>query len=113
MKFTIHSDPKEHPNIVGELLRNEFFNQYNGKLGCYSTFDVNTDVKDLPRETVFGVDDDEIMYNVFEKTVDGQRVVMKYYWDGDGTLEFHFEDGNFISNDDCKKDYVWEYYGAE
>ena len=31
-------------------------------------------------------------------------------WDGDGTLEFHFTDGSRLVNDDCKKDYTWEYY---
>jgi hypothetical protein len=35
---------------------------------------------------------------------------MKYYWDGDGQLEFHFPDGSILMNTDCKKDYRWEYY---
>jgi len=91
------------PNVIGEYLRDQFFDQSKGK-GCYDTFDVRDDVTELPVE----YDYDERWY-VYEKDVNGTHVIMKWYWDGDGTLEFYFDDGTDITNDDCKKSHTWSW----
>jgi len=113
MKFTFTNifSPDTNPNELGESLRNAFFNQNENNFGCYSTFELREDVEELPEEIV-----ELSFYNTytvpvrcFSKLVDNKKVIMKYWWDGDGTLEFHFEDGSYLYNGDCKKDYVWEY----
>jgi hypothetical protein len=35
-----------------------------------------------------------------------------WFWDGDGTLLFKVED-IYLVNNDCKKDYVWEFVKQE
>ena len=118
MKFKIDASPKDNPNMIGELLRNEFFKEeyetYLGKkyrkTGCYSTFNLAEGVEELPGEPVDPNYPADGTYTVSQKIIDGKKIVMKYWWDGDGTLEFHFEDGSLLCNGDCKKDYVWEYY---
>ena len=107
---------KRFPNSIGEYLRDQFFNQDNGELGCYSTFDIRNDVFQLPdeREDINDSEIDEFefqeVYKCFEKNVDGNHVVMRYCWDeGDGTLEFVFDNGDGLINTDCKKIHDWEY----
>lgn len=117
MKFQVVLDPNSYPDIVGELLRDQFFESKLG-YGCYSTFVTRSDVIQLPDEDIDPDPDDyyidnEIHYKVFEKTIDDSQVIMKYYWDGDGTLEFHFSDGSSLYNDDCKKANNWEYFNAK
>jgi hypothetical protein len=117
--FILSINPKDNPNEIGELLRGEFFNQKDNKLGCYETFEIKENVKQLEDEEIrdndeeyleFGGSDYVITYKVFSKEINGEEVIMKYFWDGDGVLEFHFKDGTFLSNDDCKKTHDWEYY---
>ena len=36
-------------------------------------------------------------------------VIMEYFWDGDGFLQFIFPDGSILSNNDCKKSNRWEW----
>lgn len=112
--FVLKYNPEEHTDELGEALRNEFFNQDDGNYGCYSTFELRDGIEELPSEIV---DNDwgdyEIKCSVFSKTINDKKVIMKYWWDGDGTLEFHFEDGSYLYNGDCKKDYVWEYVMKE
>lgn len=112
--FTYRYSPEAHPDELGEALRNEFFNQDTGNFGCYSTFELRDGIEELPQE-LFDHDwgDYKIKINVFRKIIDRKKVIMKYWWDGDGTLEFHFEDGSYLYNGDCKKDYVWEYHTKE
>jgi len=108
MKFKI--SPKTHPNIVGEYLRDQFFDQSNDLRGCYSTFELMPDVIQLDEERVLDCEDGTYFYQVSQKLIGNKIVWMKYYWDGDGVLEFHFENGSKLINNDCKKDYVWQYY---
>ena len=107
-----HKVATQNPNALGELLRNEFFNQDNGDLGCYSTFDL--------REDVTGIEEREIteeagaewefkeIWTIAHKIIDGKIVTMRYYWDGDGYLDFTFPGGFVLLNRDCKKTYNWE-----
>jgi len=100
-------------NAVGELFRDAFFNQKEGHFGCYSTVELNPDVVKLPDEK--GLDEDEdITYTCAE----WNGVKARWYWDGDGYLEFTWgndddtwEDGKDlygIWNDDCKKSHGWQ-----
>ena len=43
-------DLTSDPNLVGEILRDQFFKQdkENGNLGCHSTFELREDVIKLP-----------------------------------------------------------------
>lgn len=119
MNFQILANPQSNPDMVGELLRQEFFKEeyetYLGKkyrkTGCYSTFNLAEGVEELPDEPVDPNYPSDGTYHVSKKIVDGRVVIMKYWWDGDGTLEFHFEDGSLLCNNDCKKDHDWECYG--
>ena len=114
MKVQYEVTPEENPNVVGEYLRDQFFNQSKGKRGCYSTFESNENVVELDKESIDeDYDNLNIYYHVFSKEIDNEKIIMKYYWDGDGTLEFHFEDGTQIFNNDCKKDYCWEFLDSE
>jgi hypothetical protein len=102
-KFLADADP----DAIGEFLRDIFFDQKNG-VGCYSTFDVRTDfIKSEPdeQETILG-DDYVINWTVYSYA----GIKMRYYWDGDGTLEFHLPDGRILENTDCKKDNRWGWF---
>jgi hypothetical protein len=120
-------------NTIGEKLRNfSFIPEGENDRGCYSTFNVNSDFekinekdkkyhkaisiiafnkiidyKDLDNEEKEYYNDiknyNQIYYNNKEK------ILMAYYWDGDGTLIFKRKNKIFI-NSDCKKDYKWKYY---
>ena len=116
--MNVNIDLNKNPNMAGEFLRNSFFKEeyeivlgkkYR-KLGCYSTFNVEDDVISLPDEPIDEEYPEDGIYHVFSKNIVGEEIVMKYYWDGDGQLEFHFQNGSVLVNDDCKKDYVWEYF---
>jgi hypothetical protein len=119
--MNLNIDPKKNPNIIGELLRDTFFkeeyetcgNQKYRKVGCYSIFELAEDVVELPEEPIDEEYPEDGNYRVAKKIVDGQEIIMKYYWDGDGQLEFHFPDGSILANDDCKKDYTWEYFNGK
>jgi hypothetical protein len=100
------------PNALGEYYRDQFFVQYKdgeyiGK-GCYAVFDLHPNCETIPDELV-DEEWDDLKWTVVAREINGERVVMKYYWDGDGILDFHFPDGSFLHNSDCKKDYVWEW----
>jgi len=86
-------------NAVGELLRSIFFNQSKG-LGCYENFELNPWAKSLLNET-----EDDIVYTCAE----WNGIKMRYFWDGDGYLEFVLDnEEKTIYNDDCKK-LDWKY----
>lgn len=99
----------KNSNPTGEALRERFFKQdlENGIFGCYSTFELRDDVEELPDQSIT-VDDYEEIATCARAKVGDQVVIMRYYWDGDGYLEFEFADGTKICNHDCKKDYGWE-----
>jgi hypothetical protein len=82
-----------------------FFNQSTGLYGCYSTFELNDDVEEMPPEPVGGEWNDGLSWT--RARLDA--IEMRWYWDGDGVLEFRLPDGSWLSNTDCKKDYIWEY----
>lgn len=111
--FTNKFNPEDHPNELGEALRNEFFNQDSGGFGCYSTFEVRPGVLFSGIYPTFMDREISVETRVYTKKVSGIEVTMQFWWDGDGTLEFHFPDGSYLYNGDCKKDYVWQYIGKE
>ena len=96
--------------FLGEFLRSKFFNQTNG-LGCYSSFILNENVVELPDEDFNG-----LLWSENPKGMKGEDIYhcavwngikMRYYWDGDGYLEFIIDDNTRIYNDDCKKTDRW------
>lgn len=99
------------PNIIGEILRDKFFkqNRQKGCFGCYSTFELRENVIKLPDFVEVDKDFSDITTTWTRAKLDD--VEMRYYWDGDGVLEFHLSDGGLVFNDDCKKDYRWEMIG--
>lgn len=106
-------DVREYPDMAGEYLRSVFFDQgpmSNRTLfGCYSTFELRPGIVQLPSEPV--EDAGECAPSGLEWTCAWEpmdNIKMRYWWDGDGTLEFLFPDGTILHNGDCKKDYVWE-----
>lgn len=110
--MTIKTD---EPNALGEYFRNEFYTQYEGDRylgrGGYSSVELQLDVTTHDKEKRGEQEDGwEELWSVYSKYIEGEHVIMKLYWDGDGTMEFHFDDGNTLINTDCKKDYTWEWY---
>lgn len=92
-------------DALGEYLRNQFFDQSQG-LGCYSSFEMREDVIDLDPSPVENFE--EMMWQNYEKEVVGiGKVKMRFFWDGDGTLEFVLPSGEVLSNSDCKKNFNW------
>ena len=118
MAYKVHInqlvDVNDNPNAAGEYLRGLFFDQSDGKYGCYSTFNLNNGVLKLPDETIVISDEETDPYDWYDDNwtwtkAELNGIVMRYHWDGDGTLEFILPDGSMLSNDDCKKDYNWAY----
>lgn len=108
MKLRIEFDTLScDPNLLGELLRDKFFDQddMEGSVGCYTTFKLRPDVKELP--DMPNEEEPSCPWHCAELYLNDIRVEMSYYWEGDGTLMFVLPDC-IISNDDCKKDYGWE-----
>lgn len=100
----IEIKPQDHPNELGEILRKKFFKK---ELGCYSCFSLREDVIEYPNY----IDADGNSWTCAKLRVTGNEVVeMRYFWDGDGTLAFLFQDGRHIENIDCKKTHGWVYY---
>lgn len=108
MKLNISIDPRKHPNHCGELLRGLFFAE---TVGGYTCCEWDKNVKPLPKEKVEF--DDDLVYTCGQLTIDNHLVKCRWYWDGDGTLQFFFEDGSVLQNTDCKKDYVWKWFSAK
>ena len=103
-------DVEEYPDTAGEYLRSVFFDQgpLNNRtaLGCYSTFELRHGIETLPDEPVHTGYNFDLNWRCFRDPVTG--VKMRYYWDGDGVLQFTFPDGLVLYNNDCKKTYCWE-----
>jgi hypothetical protein len=111
------------PNVLGEYFRELFFKQdrtHSTKptLGCYNTFDLKNNVQPLDDELLDPQYPQDGKYSVYSTLFYSPghnrsiKVIMKYYWGGDGTLEFHFKDINaecYLLNTDCKKTNVWEW----
>lgn len=108
------------PVTLGELLRELTF--IGDGYGCYSTFDVRPDARELPHHVArwfFDEGDDEAEWDhlededysgyVFEQ--DGLTIEVFWYWDGDGTLAYRISNAEgalrIIENNDCKKSSRW------
>jgi hypothetical protein len=119
-KLTLEIDVDVSPDPIGEALRSKFFDekiipvssrmmevgcQPYRETGCYSTFDWQKDVKELPPILVDPDDDypNPATWTRGEK----EGIECRYYWDGDGTLAFKLPDGRWLVNYDCKKDHEW------
>ncbi len=105
MKFTISlTIDTDRADMAGEALRELFFDQRDDEVGCYSTFKLNGDVRELPD---FKEDKWTTWHRAELRIAAGMLVQMAYYWDGDGDLKFTFPDGTVVENTDCKKDHGW------
>ena len=91
------------PDILGEMFRELFFEQDEKTLGCYNSFKLKPDVKNLGKQIT--EQGEGIVANLLLS--DNTNVEMFYTWeDGDGFLMFttnEFAVGNY----DCKKTYGW------
>lgn len=105
MRWLVEIDTETSPaNAVGEFLRSKFWDQSGDKYGCYSTFTYQVGVETLPPQKDFdGPEEPEW------KCARWKDVKCRWYWDGDGVLQFVFPDGSVLENTDCKKDYTWEW----
>jgi len=106
-KISVEIDVANNPDLAGELLRNAFFDQSEGR-GCYVSFKLRDNVKELPSKIIDGIN-----FHYACAEFDGKEITMEYWWDGDGSLSFIFEDGCAIQNNDCKKTYNWKFYSKE
>lgn len=89
-------------DLLGECLRALFFDQTKG-FGCYSSFELKPYVTTLPNEPV---EDDPVEFHYTVAKV--HDIKMRYFWDGDGYLEFILPNGKVIFNSDCKCDHGWK-----
>ncbi len=108
MKLTTVINDK-NADFVGEYLRDKFFNQDSGDRGCYSTFEYRLDVVSMP--------DKKCAFRDYHQSYiilpDLGKVIMEWYWDGDGCLSFEFEDGKFLINEDYKKPSDWKFFNKK
>lgn len=107
MKWLVEIDTETSPaNAVGEFLRSQFWDQSGDRgYGCYSNFDYQDGVEVLPLEE----NKDGWGGQIEWKCARWNGVKCRWYWDGDGLLQFIFPDGAVLENSDCKKDYTWEW----
>lgn len=125
-----------HPNMIGEFLRDRYFDQDISddakyyRYGCYSTFEI----RDLSEQNIAvvqmsGTEAQDLMrmhkedryylkaygYRFYENVL--VRVDMGWYWDGDGVLRFEIVHCDsvvrILENPDCKKDYRWKELSLE
>lgn len=115
-----------HENLVGELLRD--FTFVGEGFGCYATFDVREGAAEWDHVQKvhwwrwFGYDNDDQGHGDTTSEIadrgqgygyelDGYKVDVCWFWDGDGVLTFCVgKDGAILRrlyNGDCKKDYNW------
>ena len=120
----------KNPDVLGEFLRDYFFDQSENNLGCYSTFDVRDGIEKIPFDEehfymlfgrypgdyvdpCFGFDDNEVLEHGSAYYDPKTNTTMCYYWDGDGSLAFklHTKPNKVlvVYNDDCKHKYGWEF----
>lgn len=132
MPFLISLEEVNNANAVGEFLRAWAF---TSSFGCYSCFDLIDgfeDVKDnklyrnealslfAPINSVYmdqnewQIDTEDLEYQLevqermscyYHKE---KKVLVAWFWDGDGELYFN-ADGVRVYNNDCKKDYRWQF----
>lgn len=109
--------PFEGADSLGEILRSWAFKE---SYGCYSCFDLIEGFERRPVTTGIATwilghgldpndsDDLEVITRGFY-AVHPNGIEVAWHWDGDGTLVFRLPDGTVVANDDCKKDYGWEF----
>ena len=103
----IEINPKTQTNILGEFLRDLFFkNTFDLKDGLEKSeepvpeWDVDQDPPKLTYK------DTEYKFTCAELN----GVKCKFYFDGDMFLSFELPTGEYLVNNDAKKDYNWRYY---
>jgi hypothetical protein len=139
MKITISKDwetidllTEQDPNKFGEALRNYCFIGNCEQMGCYSTFDLIPQLKEIKSGKIYNeakkvIQPENTLHvyhlNIIEKDCwiayddpednpqrmkicEPYEIVCAWEWDGDGTLYFRFNNRKVI-NTDCKKDYTW------
>lgn len=121
MNIVIEFDSNAQPNVVGEYFRSKFFNETDG-MGCYETFVLNSNVVTLPKEPVPSweiSDESDDPFIVYDREIgeftraELEGITMEYYWDGDGFLAFVLDDGSYLVNSDCKKQYTWKSFESK
>lgn len=121
MLKTINTQTEEDPNVVGEVFREYTF--VGEGTGCYSNFTLREsfeplEYKDIPQHVHELVGGGIITENEYDRRAYASRVqmykcnlsdiIVVWFWDGDGTL--YFREGDVeVLNDDCKKNYTWEF----
>jgi len=133
---TIYPWKETDPNKIGEALRHWSFIGRNGERGCYDTFNlpkffIKLDAasrlnkhynKFYNRADSICYPDEDIKLNCFiydqlkieDKyfKIESIKLIVAWRWDGDGSLYFRLigqgKDIEIINND-CKKDYTWEF----
>lgn len=127
---------EQDPNRFGEALRNYCFVGNCKQTGCYSTFDVIPQLKEVKAGKIYKEAKKEL-FPEFKNTIkvyhwkliekdcwiaygdpddkpqrmrvcEPLEIVCAWYWDGDGTLYFRFNNRTVI-NTDCKKNYTWKF----
>jgi len=119
-------------NDFGEALRSYCFIGNCEQTGCYSTFDLIPQLKEVKSGKIYNeakrVINPENTLHVYHfkliekdcwiacndpkdkpqrmKFCEPYEIVCAWEWDGDGTLYFRFSNRKVI-NTDCKKDYEW------
>lgn len=128
------------PNKIGEALLHWSFVGRNGQRGCYETFELpkffepinagnqlkkeynkyfeRADSLIYPEEeiklNIFIYDQQEVKDEYFY--VEPMKLIVAWRWDGDGSLYFRLigkEKDIEVINNDCKKDYEWEFVEKE
>jgi hypothetical protein len=124
---------EKDPNKIGEALLHWAFVGRNGERGCYETFKLpdffkrigvssNEYEKYFARANAFCYPDEGTILNCFifdQPEIEDEyfhvkplKLIIAWYWEGDGTLYFRLIGGEKdieVINTDCKKSYRWEY----
>lgn len=114
MKDELFKFAMKDPNVVGEFLRNEIFDQTNG-LGCYASFEFNEGFEETFRGNMslgflywWGRPGDVLGDKLKETFITNGEIEAAWYWDGDGYLLIKWED-IFVENADCKNTNYWNF----
>lgn len=132
---TVELTTEKDPNKFGEALRDYCFIGNCMQTGCYSTFDlikgfeevksgyiyeevfqeIAPEFKDSLKVYIYELKEEECYMEYYDgeniirtKFEEPFIIILAYYWDGDGTLYFRWNNRSVI-NFDCKKDYVWKW----
>lgn len=126
----------EDANEFGEALRHYCFVGNSQDYGCYTTFNLIKELKEVKCGKIFEETkkaivpefEDSLQVHYFKleekdcwiaygdpeenpcrmKICEPYEIICAWEWNGDGTLYFRFNNRKVI-NTDCKKDYEWEW----